>query len=116
LLVVDESVDELERLRHASAAPNVFYLIGTVEVLPLTDSSVDEVIATGGIRPEAAGEWFRVLRSGGRLVLDAPDEEPTGQALNLDPRELERLFTDTGFASVSVAADGGRVAILARKP
>ena len=116
VLVVDDSVDELERVRRETPAPNVFFLLGTPEVLPLTDSSVDEVRGAGAIRADAVLESFRVLRPGGKLELDSADEEPTGQALNLDPHEVERLFVDVGFASVSVAAARGRLAILARKP
>jgi ubiquinone/menaquinone biosynthesis C-methylase UbiE len=94
VLVVDESVDELERIRHETQVPNVSYLIGTLDILPLTDASVDEVLAKAVLRADAAA----------------------GHALNLHRRELERLFMDTGFASVSVADDRGRLAILARKP
>ena len=62
MLVVDESVDALERLRARTRAPNVFYLLGCAEVLPLPDRSVDEVV---GQAPTAAGEreLARVLRS-----------------------------------------------------
>jgi ubiquinone/menaquinone biosynthesis C-methylase UbiE len=116
LFVVDESVDELERLRRETPAPNVSYLIGTVAVLPLTDASVDEVLATAVIGPAAAAECFRVLRSGGRLALAAVDEDRSGQTLNLDPHELERFFVEAGFTSVSVADDPGRLDVLARKP
>jgi ubiquinone/menaquinone biosynthesis C-methylase UbiE len=116
VLVVDESVDELERIRHETQAPNVSYLIGTLDILPLTDASVDEVLATAVLRADAAAECFRVLRAGGRVAIAAVDEDPSGHALNLDRRELERLFMDTGFGSVSVADDRGRLAILARKP
>jgi ubiquinone/menaquinone biosynthesis C-methylase UbiE len=116
VLVVDDSVDELERLRRETTAPNVSYLIGALDVLPLTDSSVDEVLATSGLQADAPGECLRVLRPGGRIALFAVDEDGAGGALNLDPRELERLFIDTGFESVSVTNDLGRLAILARKP
>jgi ubiquinone/menaquinone biosynthesis C-methylase UbiE len=116
LLIVDESVDELERFRRDTAASNVFYLIGSVEVLPLMDSSVDEVRATGVPHADAAAECFRVLRPGGNVAIAAVYEDPTVDALNLDLNEIEQLFTRTGFASLSVADDPGRVVILARKP
>ena len=116
MIVVDESVDALERLRRNSPAPNVFYLLGSVDVLPLMDASVDKVLATSGPRAEAAEEFFRVLRSGGEVSVAAGDEDPTGDVLNLDAREVERLFTDAGFAAVRVAAVRGRLAVAARKP
>lgn len=116
VLVVDESVEELERLRRETAAPNVSYLIGSLDVLPLMDSSVDEVLATAVVRSDVAGECFRVLRRGGKIALTALDEDPTPDALNLGLREVEQLFIHTGFTSVNVAADPGRVVILARKP
>jgi ubiquinone/menaquinone biosynthesis C-methylase UbiE len=116
VLVVEHSVDELERLRRETTAPNVSYLIGALDVLPLTDSSVDEVLATTVLQADAPGECLRVLRPGGRIALVAVDEDGAGGALNLDPRELERLFIETGFESVSVTDDSGRLAILARKP
>jgi len=116
VVVVEGSVDELERLRRETAAPNVSYLIGALDVLPLTDSSVDEVLASSGLQADAPVECLRVLRPGGRIALVAVDEDEAGGALNLDPRELERLFIDAGFESVSVTGEPGRVAILARKP
>jgi ubiquinone/menaquinone biosynthesis C-methylase UbiE len=115
VLVVEDSVDELERLRRETTASNVSYLIGALDVLPLTDSSVDEVLATSGLQADAPGECLRVLRPGGRVTL-VVDEDGAGGALNLDPSALERLFIDTGFESVRVTNDPGRVAILARKP
>jgi ubiquinone/menaquinone biosynthesis C-methylase UbiE len=61
LLVVDDSVEVLEELRAKTRAPNVFYLLGWAEVLPLPDASVDEVV---GAPPstEAQAELDRVLR------------------------------------------------------
>jgi len=116
VLVVDESVDALELLRRETLAPNVFYLLGSIEVLPLTDASVDEVLATDVLRPDAAAECFRVLRPGGEVAFAAGDEDRAGGTLNLDAREVERLFTDAGFDAVSVAPARDRLVVAARKP
>jgi hypothetical protein len=61
VFVVEESADALEALRATTSAPNVFYLIGCAEVLPLPDGSVDEVV---GAAPTAVAEreFARVLR------------------------------------------------------
>ncbi len=62
MIVVDESVDVLDALRARTRAPNVFYLLGWPEVLPLPDASVDEVV---GPPPsaDAQQEFARVLRT-----------------------------------------------------
>ena len=57
VLVVDESPDRLEELRRACEAPNVFFLIGCPQVLPLPDASVDAVLGADG-----GDELARVLR------------------------------------------------------
>jgi ubiquinone/menaquinone biosynthesis C-methylase UbiE len=116
VLVVDRSVDALERLRKATTASNVFYLVGSMDVLPLTDAAADEILASSVPNSDAAAEFFRVLRPGGEVALAAGDQDPTGTALNLDPDEVERLFTEAGFAAVTVAATQGRLAVAARKP
>ena len=66
--------------------------------------------------PEAAAEFFRVLRPGGEVAVAAGDQDPTGAALNIDAYEVERLFTEAGFAAVTVAAAQGGLAVAARKP
>jgi ubiquinone/menaquinone biosynthesis C-methylase UbiE len=58
VIVIDEDVDELDRIRRRCDAPNVSFLIGSSEVLPLPDRSVDEI---RGTVDEA--EVARVLRS-----------------------------------------------------
>ena len=116
MLVVDLSVDALERLRETTTASNVFYLVGSMDVLPLTDATADEILATAVPSAEAAAEFFRVLRPRGRVAVATGDEDDTGTALNLDPDEVERLFTEAGFAAVTVASAQGRLAVAARKP
>src|SRR5207244_2627560 len=46
VLVVDHSVDALERLRKTTRASNIFYLVGSMDVLPLPDATADELLAT----------------------------------------------------------------------
>ncbi len=116
MLVVDRSVDALERVRKATTASNVFYLVGSMDVLPLTDAAADEILASSVPNPEAAAEFFRVLRPGGEVAVATGDQDATGAALNLEADEIERLFTEAGFAAVTVAAAQGRLAVAARKP
>jgi ubiquinone/menaquinone biosynthesis C-methylase UbiE len=116
VLVIDRSVDALERLRKGTTASNVFFLVGSMDVLPLTDEAADEILASSVPNTEAAAEFFRVLRPGGEVGVAVADEDPTGAALNLDADEVERLFTAAGFAAVTVAAAQGRLVVAARKP
>src|SRR5204863_363938 len=58
VLVVDRSVDALEQLRETTTASNVFYLVGSMAVLPLTDASADEILATTVPGVDAAAEFF----------------------------------------------------------
>jgi ubiquinone/menaquinone biosynthesis C-methylase UbiE len=116
VLVVDRSVDALERLREIMTASNVFYLVGSMDVLPLTDGSADEILAIAIPSEDAMAEFFRVLRPGGRVALATADEDDTGAALNLEAHEVERLFSDAGFTAVTVAAAQGRLAVAARRP
>jgi hypothetical protein len=116
VLVVDRSVDALEQVRERSMAPNVFYLVGSMDVLPLTDASVDRILTGKTPSSDAATEFFRVLRSSGQVALAIEDQDLTGAALNIDGREIERLFTDAGFTAVKVAAAQGRLSVAARKP
>ena len=116
MLVVEYSVDRLERLLKTTTASNVFYLVGSMDVLPLTDAAADAILATAVPNPEAAAEFFRVLRPGGEVAVATGDQDPTVPTLKLDAREIERLFTDAGFNAVTVAAAQGRLAVAATKP
>ncbi|HEY2073705.1 MAG TPA: hypothetical protein VGG88_09030 [Gaiellaceae bacterium] len=58
IVILEPSVDELERLLAELADPRLDYLLGELPVLPLPDASVDRVI--GGDASDV--EIARVLR------------------------------------------------------
>jgi len=58
IVVLEPSVDELERLQHELADPRLDYMLGALPVLPLPDASVDLVIGADAGDAEVA----RVLR------------------------------------------------------
>ena len=62
IVVLEASVDELERLLRELADPRLDYLLGELPVLPLPDASVDLVLGAEAGDPEVD----RVLRPGGR--------------------------------------------------
>jgi ubiquinone/menaquinone biosynthesis C-methylase UbiE len=108
VFLIEESVDRLEALRNASRDANVFYLLGTPEVMPLTDASVDEIAAETEPTPEAAREFFRVLRSGGTVAVAGS----SGVALNV----VERVLNEAGFVDLAVPSGNGVTSLAARKP
>jgi arsenite methyltransferase len=133
VIAIDISVDCLAQVRDIASAANLFYLIGSADVLPLPDDHVD-VVCTRSVliyvsdKAEAAREFFRVLRSGGRVSLFEPvnrrrrhvseaidfgelaelveaweqeiDARADDPMLNFDERDLERYFVDAGFDDV----------------
>jgi ubiquinone/menaquinone biosynthesis C-methylase UbiE len=77
VIALDVSVDCLEELRANCEDPRVSYLVGDAEVLPLPNDSVD-VVTTRSVliyvrgKAQAAREFFRVLRPGGRVSIFEP--------------------------------------------
>jgi hypothetical protein len=57
VIVVEYSVERLERLERQASDPRAFYLIGEPAILPLPDRSVDAALGEG-VEPELR----RVLR------------------------------------------------------
>jgi arsenite methyltransferase len=137
VIALDISVDALEELRANTAVANISYLVGLADVLPLRDQSVDAVVTRSVLiyvddKAEAAREFARVLRPGGRvslfepinkhnlLLTEAVDVEPLGELgdrlrawneafstsddpmLNFDESDLERFFADAGLVDVRV--------------
>jgi arsenite methyltransferase len=80
VIAVDSSaavLEELQRLAHAASVGGIKYLVGSAEVLPLPDASVDAAVLRSVLVHVAdAGavvrELARVLRAGGRLSLREP--------------------------------------------
>jgi ubiquinone/menaquinone biosynthesis C-methylase UbiE len=77
VIALDVSVDALEELRANTKAPNLSYLVGRADVLPLPDATVDAVVTRSVLiyvedKAEAAREFFRVLRARGRVSLFEP--------------------------------------------
>ena len=93
VIALDISVDALEELRANALAPNIAYLVGRADVLPLPNASVDAVVTRSVLiyvddKAEAAREFLRVLRGGGRVSLFEPINRHNlrlSQAVDLSP-------------------------------
>jgi ubiquinone/menaquinone biosynthesis C-methylase UbiE len=128
VLALDSSVDHLEELRRVATAPNIFFLLGSADVLPLPDESADVVCARFGradVRDEAEAvrEFFRVLRRGARVSIFESsrrhDEDPGARTLNFDEHELERHLHEAGFVDVTLdlrPGEGAPLYLTAAKP
>jgi ubiquinone/menaquinone biosynthesis C-methylase UbiE len=93
VIALDVSIDALEELRTNTKAPNLAYLIGSADVLPLPDGSVDAVVTRSVLiyvddKAEAVREFHRVLRPRGRVSLFEPINSRNlllSQAVDLSP-------------------------------
>jgi hypothetical protein len=54
IVVLEPSVDELERLVDELADPRLDYLLGELPVLPLPDASIDRLVGGPADHPEVA--------------------------------------------------------------
>jgi ubiquinone/menaquinone biosynthesis C-methylase UbiE len=136
VIAADVSVDALEELRRLAREHRIngrlSLQLGEATVLPLPDDAVDAVVTRSVLifvrdKAEAAREFFRVLRPGGRFSLFEPinahnprlyeliDFTPLGDLaervaadeearyasddpmVDFDEHDLERAFADAGF-------------------
>jgi SAM-dependent methyltransferase len=72
--MLPEMLDIASRNAAEAGVRNVEWLRGEIEAIPLPDASVDAVISNGVVnlsprKSRAFAEIFRVLRSGGRMVI-----------------------------------------------
>jgi arsenite methyltransferase len=119
--MTDEMLELAERNKREAGTPNVEFLKGTIEDVPLPNDSVDVIISNcvinlSGDKPAVFREAARVLRPGGRfavtdIVADADMDEATRSdveqwtgciagALTVD--EFERELQAAGFHDVGV--------------
>lgn len=91
-------------------------IIGSVENIPLGDSSVDSIVSTQVLEhvknpQKAVGEFYRVLKSGGHCLVTVPQLNE----LHEEPRDyfrftkygLEEIFSNAGFKIVLIDQRGG---------
>lgn len=99
---LDASQDMIELARqNAADAPNVEFLHGTIENIPLPEHAVDVIISNCVVnlsddKPTVLAEAFRVLRPGGRLgISDVVTDE------DFDPDAVQRVGCDAGALSLN---------------
>lgn len=120
-----DMTDDMLALARRNAAeagiPNIEFLKGQIEAIPLPDNSVDVIISNcvinlSGDKRCVLAEAFRVLRPGGRFAVsdvvvrgDVPEAVRRSMELwvgclagALEETEFTRLLADVGFVDASV--------------
>src|SRR5438093_3216900 len=128
---LDMNAGMLEVARSVSASAGIEWYEGNAEAMPLPDESFDVVTCQLGLqffadKPAALREMHRVLRRGGRLLINAPGPTPdvfaileqaltrhlnpevagfVGQVFSLhNPGEIRRHLEAASFGSIEVEA------------
>lgn len=91
-------------------------IVGSVENIPLGDSSFDSIISTQVLEhiqnsPKAVKEFYRVLKPGGYCLITVPQmnelhEEPNDY-FRFTKYGLEEVFSNAGFKIILVDQRGG---------
>lgn len=128
-VVVDASLAML----HEGRGRGVLLSAGLAERLPFADGTFDRCLLVDSLhhladQPQAAAEALRVLRPGGRLVVEEPDirrgaikaigliERLLGaRSRILSPADMERLFRQAGARSVTTHVTGLIVWLVAER-
>ena len=82
----------------AQGVPNIEFVLGTMEELPLPEESVDAVLSNCAInhapnKTQVYREIWRVLKTGGRFVVsDIMTEHPLPEAIRQDPEMVAACF------------------------
>jgi len=120
-----DMTDDMLALARRNAAeagiPNIEFLKGQIEAIPLPDNSVDVIISNcvinlSGDKRRVLAEAFRVLKPGGRFAVsdvvvrgDVPEAVRRSMELwvgcvagALEETEFTRLLADVGFVDASV--------------
>jgi SAM-dependent methyltransferase len=139
--MTDEMLDRARQNAEQAGVPNVEWLKGYIEDVPLPDASVDVIISNCVInlsadKSQVIREAFRVLRSGGRfavtdVVADPDMDDQTRRDMAqwtgciagaLTGDELESALQAAGFTDVEIRGThrvhehAGSAIIRARKP
>lgn len=96
---VDVSRDAVLHARAAYRAPNLAFLAGSADGLPLRSASRDVVVSFETIehtlrQEPMADELRRVLRPGGLLILSTPDRKYWSDAGVRNPYHVRELYAD----------------------
>ncbi len=96
---------------------------GTAESIPFPDESFDSVVSTQVLGDvfdvaKAVGEFYRVLRSGGAVLItealfDTLHDEPHDY-WRFTPHALRKLFEDAGFVVETLEQRGGYFSVMAQ--
>ena len=139
--MTDEMLELARQNQRKAGLRNVEFLKGTIEQIPLADSSVDVIISNCVInlsadKPAVFREAFRVLRPGGRLavtdvVADPDMDDETRQDMQrwtgcvagaLTEDDFRRELTTAGFEAIEIEEthrvheQAGSAIVRARRP